>query len=250
MMVRRRLLLLAALLGWVATGCQVTLATGLDVARDGSGQVTAGVGLDADAMKEVGDLSAVLRVDDLRQAGWTVAGPRREGDGLTWVRARKPFTDPAAAVATMAQLSGPSGPFRDFRVTRTRSLLRSRTTFSGVVDLTAGLDGLADPELTQRVGDVDLGLDLAGLRKRFGTDLDETVKVTVSAGLPGEVKAVAASREGRRVLWTPAIGQRLVLQASSEALKVSPTLVAAAVGALLLPVVALVLARRRRRRRR
>ncbi len=246
----RRLLLLLALVGWVATACQVDLVAGLDVNRDGTGQISAGVGLDADAMKEVGDLSSALRVDDLRQAGWKLTGPRRENDGLTWVRATRPFATADQATAAMAQLAGPGGPFRDFRLTRTKSLTRSKTTFTGVVDLTGGLSGLSDPDLTATLGDVDLGLDIEGLRRRFGADLAKSVQVRVTVGLPGEVTTDAPAREGDRALWSPDVGRRVRLSASSEALKVAPALIAAGGGALLVPVVVIPFAARRRRRRR
>jgi len=241
----RRLLAVLVLVGWVAGGCQVKVAAEIDVARNGSGQVTAAVGLDADALKEVGDPATSLRVDDLRQAGWEVKGPRKEDDGLTWVRASKPFADPAEAAATMAQLSGPDGPFRDFRLVRTRSLLRSRTTFTGVLDLAGGLPGLSDPDLTARLGDVDLGLDLDGLRRRFGDDLARSVQVEVTAGLPGKVTTNAPAHEGGRARWAPDLGQTVQLQASSEAFRIDPRLPAAAGGVLVLVVGLVVLARRR-----
>ena len=246
--VSRRLLVLVALLAWVATACQVELVAGVDVARDGSGRVTAGVGLDADAAKEVGDLATALRVDDLRTAGWDVAGPKKEGDGLTWVRVSKPFADPAHAAATMAELSGPDGPFRDFRIVRTRSLLRSRTTFTGAVDLARGLTGLSDPDLTARLGDVDLGLAVDGLRRRFGDDVAKTVTVEVTAGLPGKVTTNAPGHDGHLAVWTPAIGQSVQLQATSTAFRVDPRVPAAVGAALGLLVLALVAAVRRRDR--
>lgn len=246
----RRLLLLIVLVGWTATGCQVDLAAGIVADRDGSGQVSTGVGLDADALKELGDPSSALRVNDLRQAGWKVTGPRREDDGLTWVRATRPFADPDRATATLAQLAGPTGPFRDFRLTRTKSLLRSRTNFSGVLDLTDGLRGLSDPELTASLDDVDLGLDVEGLRRRFGVDLAKTVRVQVTAVLPGKMTANAPARVAGRALWAPEVGQTLKLSASSEALNVAPALIAAGVAALLVPVLVVPFALRRRRRRR
>lgn len=244
---RRRLLpLLVALLAWAATACQVTLTAGVDVNRDGTGRVTAGVGLDDEAVREVGDLATALRIDDVRRAGWQVDPPRKEEDGLTWVRAAKPFTEPEQVPAIVAELNGPTGPFRDFRVERTKSLTRSKTTFTGTVDLAAGLAGLADTELTAALDDVDLGLDVEGLRRRFG----DRLKVEASARLPGDVTTNATTRDGRRALWSPELGQSLALQASSEALKVDPRLPIVAGAALLLAVAFLAALLRRRRRRR
>lgn len=224
------------------------MEAGVDVGRDGRGRVTAGLGLDADAVKEVGDLRTALRVDDLRQAGWDVQGPRKEDDGLTWVRASKPFADPADAAATMAELSGPDGPFRDFRVVRTKSLLRSRTTFTGTVDLSGGLPGLSDPDLTAKLGDFDLGLDLDGLRRRFGDDLAKSLHVEVAAGLPGKVTTNAPHHQGDRAVWAPELGQTVQMQATSSAFRIDPVIPATAAALVVVVGAVLLVARRRRHR--
>ena len=246
----RRLLLLVALLAWATTACRVTLAAGVDVERDGSGRVTAALGLDAEALKEVGDPATALRVDDLGQAGWQVEAPRREDDGLTWIRASKRFDSPEQAAAVLAELSGPDGPFRDFRIVRTESLLRSKTAFTGTIDLSGGLAGLSDPDLATALGDVDLGLDLEGLRRRFGEELARTVQVQVTAGLPGEVTTNAPVRDGGRALWSPELGQTVTMEASSEALRIDPLVPAAAGTVVVVLAVLLVVVVRRRRRRR
>ena len=244
---RRRLLpLVVALLAWATSACQVSLTAGVDVNRDGSGRVVAGLGLDDEALQEVGDLATALRLDDVRAAGWLVEAPRKEGDGLTWVRASKPFTEPEQVPAIVAELNGPSGPFRDFTVTRTKSLTRAKTTFTGTVDLAAGLTGLADPELTAALGDINLGLDPDGLRTRFG----DRLKVQAAARLPGELTTNAPARDGGRALWAPELGQTIRLEASSSSFRVDPRLPIAAGAALLLAVALLAVLLRRRRRRR
>ena len=249
-MSRRILPVLVALLAWAATACHVTVAAGIDVARDGSGRVTAGVGLDADALEEVGDPATALRVDDLRRAGWQVDGPKKEDDGLTWVRASKPFADPGQAAAAMAELNGPDGPFRDLRLVRTKSLTRSRTTFMGTLDLSGGLAGLSDRDLTAALGDVDLGLDVEGLRRRFGDELARSVTVQFTAGLPGKVTTNAPGRDGGRARWSPELGQTVPMEASSEALRVNPAIpVGAGAAVVVLAAVLVVVVRRRRRRR-
>jgi len=221
-----------------ATGCQVSLSAGIDVRDDGSGTVHAGVGFDDEAMGQIGDLAAGLRADDLRAAGWEIAGPAKEDDGLTWVRASKGFDDPEEAAVVAAQLSGPLGPFKDLRITRERSLLRTRTSFTGVADLSGGLSGLSDAELQAALGDFDLGLDLEGLRRRFGDALGERVRVEVSAKLPGKVEANTPTIEGGRAVWTPAPGERIDLVAGGDLRRLAPLIY----GALALVVVALGLA--------
>jgi hypothetical protein len=248
-MPRRLLPLLVALLAWAASACQVTLAAGVDVARDGTGRVTAGLGLDADAIKELGDVSTALRLDDVRQAGWQVQGPQNEDDGLTWFRVSKPFADPDQVPAILAELNGPAGPFREFKVVRTKSLTRSKTTFTGTLDLSQGLAGLSDPALAATLDDVDLGLDLAGLRARFGDALGRSVKVQVTAGLPGKVTTNAPGSQGGKALWAPELGQTIQLEASSEALKVDPRIPIAAGATLALVLLVLIVVVRRRRGR-
>ena len=228
--------LAAAVLLLAGTGCQVTLVAGVDARADGSGRVRAGLGLDAEALREVGDLAGLLRVDDPRQAGWQVEGPEADDDGLTWVRASKPFDDPAEAERVMAELSGPGGPFRDFRLTRSGSLLRTRTAFTGTIDLSSGVAGLADPELLERLGD-DPGLDA----------LARSLRVEVAAGLPGKIRANTPAVAGGRAVWTPEMGSVLTLQADGDLRRLAPLVYG---GLALLAVAAgLVLVARRRRSR-
>lgn len=181
----------------------------------------AGVGLDAQALRAAPDLAAQLRIDDLRQSGWSVTGPTREGDGLTWVRASKPFSTPAQATAVMNELGGPQSPFQNLVLHQTRTLLKSKTAFSGVVDLSGGLSGFIDPDLRAKVGD-DFKLD------------DSAFRFEVTARLPGETK-----------VWRPPVGQRTVLQASAQGWRLVPVL--PATGALVCATLAAGLTLRRRR---
>ena len=174
------------------------------------------MGLDDEARRELGDPAKELRLDDLKAAGWDVAGPDQEEDGLTWVRVAKRFATPDDAARVAAELSAPDGPFRDFRLQRSRTFFKTRTSFTGLVDLSKGLAGLSDPALQERLGDYDLGLD----QRREG------VTVRVEAGLPGQTKT-----------WEPAVGEQLRMQASSEVWNLVPLLPA---GACLLFAVAAV----------
>src|SRR5205823_6123808 len=129
----------AALILVVCGACQLTATVAVDAHRDGTGIVRVGVGLDADAARQVPDLTHDLRVDDLRRRGWAIVGPRQEKDGRTWVRAAKHFGSPDELRSVVAEVSGPSGPFRDFRLQRSRSFFRSRLRFTGTVDLSGGV---------------------------------------------------------------------------------------------------------------
>lgn len=225
----------ALVLAVVTSGCHLTLTAGVDVRADGSGWVRAGIGFDEAAGRELGGQSVALLVDDLRQSGWTVDGPRTEADGLTWVRARKAFSEPAGATAAAAELSGPEGPFRDLQVRRNGSFLRTRTVFTGMVDLSAGLAGLSDPALAEALGGFDLGLDLEGLGQRFGESLGDAVAVRLEARLPG-----------RSETWPVALGDQVSVELVSERWNILP--LAAAVAALLFATAALVVVAYARRR--
>lgn len=234
---RRRLTLTlcAVVLALAASGCRVALSAGVHVERDGSGVVSAGVGMDDAALAQLGDPAVRLRVDDLRAAGWRVEEPRREGDGMTWVRASKPFATAEEGSQTAAELSGPDGPWRDLAVERSPSTWRTTTSFSGVLDLTRGLAGLVDPEAAALLGDeVDLGPE--GLVRRLGPDAGERITVELEAVLPG-------ARGG----WRGSLGQAVAAELVGRHWHASR--IAAAAIAVLLGVAALVAAGRRSRRR-
>jgi len=230
-----------------AGACQVRVTGGIDVDPNGGGTVRAGLGLDAEALKTVGDIGSALRVDDLRQAGWKIEGPRQEGDGLTWVRASRSVSDTAEAAVALAQLSGPDGPFRDLKISSSHTLFRNRTSVSGVVDLSGGLTGVGDPDLLAKVG-AGLPLDLDGLRKELGADLDKVVQVSFEARLPGSADANTKEKAGGRLVWRPPMGGRMPIEASSQGLNMLPLVAVALVLLVAVGGGTLWLVMRRRRR--
>lgn len=227
-MSRPRALVASLLLILTLGACQVRITGGVDMSPDGSGTVRAGVGLDAEAARAVGDIGSVLRVDDLRLAGWRIDGPRTEGDGLTWVRASRQVADTKEANQALAELSGPDGPFRDLTVSRSQTLVHNRTNVSGAIDLSTGLASLADADFLAKVGD-GLPLDVEGLRQEFGEDLDRSVQVQFEARLPGSVDANTEEKAGRRLVWRPPLGGQLPIRADSQALNLIPLAVLAVV---------------------
>jgi hypothetical protein len=226
----------------LSSACQVTIAVGVDAKANGSGVVRAGVGLDADALRQIPDLGQQLRVDDLKKAGWTVVGPRKEGDGRTWVRATKPFADPAGARKAVGELNGPNGPFKDFRLTRSHSLLRTKTAFSGTVDL-AGARSLADPRLQQQMG--SSGVDPKVLQQQLDQAVNRAFRLEVVAQLPGKISSNAPTQVSGGVVWHPKVGEQAKLTAASTAWNLRPILFTAV--ALVLALAALVVWRRSRR---
>jgi hypothetical protein len=195
---------LAVLAAFALSACQVTTSVDVDVAGDGSGVVRAVVTLDAEASRNAGDLAGRLRVDDLKSAGWRIDGPVPTPDGGQEVRASKPFATPVEASVVVAQLGGESGPFQSFRVTRTRSFLKTRIRFESRVDLARGLASFSDSGLRDRLGS-DLGFDAAALEARLGRPLSTVFPMRVSARLPGEAAQ-----------WSPVFGENVALLAEAE----------------------------------
>lgn len=236
--------LAATLLACSTTACDVTVATEVDAHRDGTGTVRAGVGLDDDAMAKAGDLAAKLRVDDLRQSGWSVVGPRKEDDGRTWVRASKAFSSPEQGNRIMAELSGPQGPFRDLQLSQSQSFFHTRTSFRGAVDLSQGLTAFVDPELQERLGG-GIGFDLEALKRRFGDALGQVFRMQIGTRLPGSVQSTSGRNQGGTVTWIVEPGQQVQMEAQAETLNLVPWL--PAIGALLAVAVAVALVLWRRR---
>jgi len=204
--------------------------------------VRAGVGLDADALRQIPDLGQQLRVDDLRRAGWTIVGPRKEGDGRTWVRASKAFADAAGARRVVAELNGPTGPFKDFHLTRRHQLLRTKTSFSGTVDL-AGAGALADQRLVQQVG--SSGVDAKTLQQQADALVNQTFRIEVAAHLPGSISSNAPTAVSGGVVWHPKVGEHVRLNATSTAWNLRPLIFGAI--AVLAAIAAVVAWRRGRR---
>ena len=229
---------LAAVLGLllVLTGCQVKLAVDTKVNADGSGNVAVGVGLDDEALAKVGDLAAQLRVDDLKASGWTVTDPAKEADGYTWVRASKPFADPAAATAALDEVNGSDGAFGGWKVAASSSVLSTSHSVQGKIDLSKGMASFTDPALATTLGGDPYGGAIGDLEKEQGRPVADMVDVRVTVQVPGSTTT-----------YTPTLGDE-----HPTAVKVSSSSVGALVkGLVIVAVLALfgiVLVARRRRR--
>ncbi len=173
------------------TGCHVKVQVDTKVNPDGSGTVTVAVGLDHDALAQVGDLQSQLRVDDLKAAGWTVTGPTAPTDGYMWVRASKRFSDPSQVGAIMDQVNGPDGMFRAWKVTKTSSLLGTSWKATGTVDMSKGAATLSDPQLDRALGGTGYSGVIHDIEKREGRPIDQMVDVQVSVEIPGASKVYA-----------------------------------------------------------
>lgn len=248
---RSRRLLVAVLLAVVAVGsagCQARVDVIVDLERDGSGEVRVGVGLDDDALGLLGDADRAFEVDDLRARGWTVAEPASEQDGLTWVRASRPVESTAEAEAALAEVSGDDGPFGAWSIERRRGLVRDELEVVGTVDLRGELEGFSDDALRERLGG-ELAERLRPLRDRVDAALDEAFRFRIAVQLPGTITSNAPVELDGAAVWTPGLGDRLELEATSSVVRTT-TVVWWTVGAAALVALLGVLGRRGWRRRR
>jgi len=234
----------------VLAACQAQVRVSIDAASDGSGTVAVTVTLDQQAAQAHPDLAQQLRVEDLRQAGWTVVGPSPVNGGGTQIVATKPFRTPSQADATFKDISGPTGPLRDFHLSVHKGLLSSSSSFHGTADLRCGLDCFADPQLQQQLGGAALGIDPARLRQD-GIDPNQLATVEVAVKLPGGLHTTdAPSRIGGVARWDLKLGDDASLAAAASH---SRTGVVVEVGVVVLALVAVLVAlawwRRRRGRR-
>ncbi len=182
-----RPVLLCAALVLLLSACNLQLRVTIDVQEDGSGTVTAGVGLDlaAQAVPAFGDLDGLLVVDDLVAAGWTVGGVEQGADGREWFEASKPFAGPDELQSVLDELTGPDGAFTGWTIERDASAVRTQYRVVGDVDLTAGLEAFTDAELSSLLAEPPLGVSLESLAADLGRPVDELVQVEVVVQLPG-----------------------------------------------------------------
>ncbi len=207
----------AALVVMVAGGCKMQIDVGIDVERDGSGEVAVAVNLDAEAANRVPDLKDQLRLDDLEAAGWEVEGPTATAGGSTAIIATKAFATPEEATRVLQDVSGARGPFQGLELARRSSFLATDFTFTGVVDLSAGVEAFADDELRSRLEGSGFGLETVVLEEAIGAPVEDTFSFEVQATLPGSIAASGAGVEvGDRVVWNPVVGERLTLAAASQ----------------------------------
>ncbi len=197
-----------------AAGCQVTTVVTVQVDDDGSGTVEVTLCLDSEALANVPDLNGdgtsdaqdlvqLVRTDDLTAASWDVRGPTTDGD-TTLLRVTKPFGSPDEAVSVLGELTGPDGPLRDLRVVRDTWFGGERFRFSGVADLSGGLEDFADEALADELDGNPLGEDPADIEQRFGRPIGEMFQLDVHVALPG----------GHEQAWSPTLGGQPVEMAA------------------------------------
>ena len=192
----------------LTAGCRLELDVHVDVAEDGSGSVEVVVGIDRDGIERIGgDLDAVLAIDDLDDAGWTVEGPEQEPDGFTRLRFRKPFDDPEEASLIFDEIAGEDGPFRDFAVTHESGFARTEWGFTGRIDFRGGLEAFGDEALAAELDGERIGQTVEEIEAQLGEPLERAIQVAVGVRLPGDVTSNATAPADDGGVWQVAFGE-------------------------------------------
>ena len=225
----RRLAALALGVALLA-GCRLDLDVHVAVETDGSGTVEVIVGLDADGIERIGgDLAAVLEVDDLAAAGWTVSEPSLDDDGVTRLRVRRAFADADEATIAFREIAGPEGPFRDLALEHSSGFARTRWDFTGRLDLRGGVEAFSDAAVAAELDGEPLGVSVEAIEAQLGEPLSEVIEVGVEVRLPGEVTANGSTPAPGTTTWRLAYGDEpLAMSARGEETRVA-TLVGAGV---------------------
>jgi hypothetical protein len=207
----RRALLGALLLVLVASGCRLELDVNVTVEEDGSGTVEVVTAVDPDGIERIGgDLAAVVELDDLRAAGWSVDGPAEDPDGFTRLRAARRFGNPEEAAAIFDEIAGDEGPFQDFAVRRDTSFASTEWGFTGRVDFTGGIEALGDERLAAELDGEPLGVSAEEIEEQLGDSLDRMIQVRVGVRLPGDVTSNATTKAGNGAVWQVGFGEGTV----------------------------------------
>ena len=180
------LLFLASLL--LVSACTIQLRVKIDLAEDGSGQITAGIGLDEQARNQPAfqNIEEALRISDLIEAGWEFESAGLGSDGREWFESAKSFADPDDLQKVLNELTNSPEAFKDWKFS---SEITSKTrdfAVSGVVDLTDGLNLFTDESLNKLLDEPPLGIAIQTIEEALGTPINETISLQVIINLPDQ----------------------------------------------------------------
>ncbi len=199
---------LIALLLFV-TGCNIQLRVVIDLEENGSGEVSAGIGLDAAAQDEVifQNLEQVLQTSDLETSGWTFQATGRGSDGREWYEATKPFANSDDLQNILNELTSSTNTFEDWKILTETSEKKRSYSVIGSVDLTEGFEIFTDNALNDLLEEPPLGISRDTLEENLGIPLEDTVSLRVIVNLPDE-------SDGKT--FDIPLGEQRVIDASGE----------------------------------
>jgi hypothetical protein len=178
------------------SACQVKVDVRVSTTAAGSGTVRVTAALDKEAAQQAGN----LEVADLEQAGWTVTSADGKDGGRVYTATHR-FSSPDELEAVLKQV----GPFTGVSLRTDNSLLKTRTRFTGTLDLTPGLAAFSDDDLRKKLGSPGIGLDPAAVKDATGVDIDKVLSMDVTVAVPG-----------RTVTRDAVVGQTLRLDAAAS----------------------------------
>ena len=165
------------------SACRVDVTVDIDVAADGAGTVTVAVVFDTDVLEYVPDLDQILRLDDVRAAGWVIE-ETRDGGGLA-VRLVKPFVSVDQLPLVLSELDGPGGLFEGATLDVGREGAVTEYRLQVALSLDRPVTSLIDPGVADVLDGELFGTPISELERRAGHSLDEAVSFVVSAKIPG-----------------------------------------------------------------
>lgn len=188
----------------MVAGCKVDTLVGLTLEEAGNGAVSIRVGLDDEALRNLGvPFDASLISNDLLDQGWSVEGPVT-ADGLEVIRVTRPFSTIDEANEVLGDITPPGSPFRDFTLDKSSGLFTTTYSFSGQVDFADSLERFADEQL---LANLRPGDDAGPIRQRIAELQDESFPVTVAVRLPGDVQSNAVRQADNGATWTPRVSE-------------------------------------------
>jgi hypothetical protein len=202
---RRGLALTVVLCALALAACRADASIHVTITSSGAGMVAATLVLDRQAVAVVGDK---VDLTDLRQQGWTVAGPAPAADGSESITVAHAFQGVDQGTALLARLGQPV----HLTVTGTRGSLSSTVGIDGSVDLRGGVDALAGQVPGLPGG---AAAALAAVAHAGGTV--PAFSLRVIATLPGKPAAVVGGGtvEGTTVSWDAPLGAETLLGAKT-----------------------------------
>ena len=229
MVTRRWTLLLIAGLAVIASACRVDTAVQVEVGDDGSGTVTVVVNADADAAIRVPEFVRGLRLDDARDAGWTVEGPVSRADGGVQIRAAKRFESASQLPQVLEEIAGKGVIFSDVVLEQTRSFAETSYSFRATINPTPPLGAFSDGALAEIFEGQPFGRPLEDLIAEAGRP-EDSLGLEFSLTMPGaedsliasgdpagEGEAVAPEVDGSAATWRLSYGDPSVTVGASTA---------------------------------
>ena len=172
---------------FLVAACNIQLQVTIDVQEDGSGMVTAGIGLDPIAQDQdvFTDLETILRTSDLSANGWEFQATGKAADGRVWYEASKAFLSPEDLQGILEELTSSPNAFTGWIISLDSSNAKRVYGVSGKVDLREGFNMFTDAELSGLLEEPPLGISLEKLEADLGQNPEDSVSMKITINLPG-----------------------------------------------------------------